>query len=158
MESQAEYLERARTGFKIKSDAHIAREIGVTRSYITDFKNGHKQLGKDAMTRLANRAGLDPDEALVLRALWASQIETIPNYEKYLKKFAGVFLIALTLNTGSMLLNFNGFSGEQLSASSYSHNYEKRMQFQNVAFLSEVFKSEYGLSPSQASRTNRSPR
>jgi len=92
METQSEYLERARAGFRIKSDAHIAREIGITPQYLHRFKHGEIQLGKEAMTALANRAGLDPDEALVLRALWASDIETIPNYASYLRKFAGCFL------------------------------------------------------------------
>ena len=96
MESQAEYLERARAAFKIKSDSHIAREIGITRQYLHRFKNNEIQLGEAAMIKLAERAGLDVDEALVLRALWASQIDTIPNYAKYLRKFAGCFPYIIT--------------------------------------------------------------
>ena len=98
MESQTEYLERCRAAFKIKSDAHIARQIGVSPQTLHKFKHGEKQLGKEVMLTLANRSGLDPNEALVLRALWAAQIETIPNYASYLIKFAGCFLACLVFS------------------------------------------------------------
>jgi len=122
MESQAEYFERCRAAFKIKTDAHIAREIGVSRAYIGRFKAGELQLGKEVMLRLANRAGLDPDEALVLRALWASDIETIPNYASYLRKFAGCFLALALCAQENFALKDNALNlNDNIEISSYQN-------------------------------------
>lgn len=86
MESQAQYLERARAQFKIKSDSHIARLIGVSRQYIFDLKRGKAVIGDVAMVNLAEAAGLDVQEALLLRAAWTAKPETRPYYADMLEK------------------------------------------------------------------------
>jgi len=125
MESQAQYVERCRAGFKIKTDAHMAREIGLDPRNFHAFKSGKEQLSKKYMLALANRAGLDPNEALVLRALWASQIETIPNYASYLRKFAGVFLAGLVASSSLMPLKLNNIIEPPTSDVSFTVYYEK---------------------------------
>lgn len=97
MESPSQYYDRAKANFKIKTDSHIAREIGISRQYMFNFKNGDALLGEKAMVKLAEKAGLDVQEALMLRMLWAAKPETRPHYENILRELKNVFYHFVTL-------------------------------------------------------------
>ena len=89
MESKREYVDRAKAATNTDTDSNMARKIGITRQYMSRFVKDQTDFSDDVMLRLAARADLDPDEALILANFWRAHGETKKRYAAIYKKFTG---------------------------------------------------------------------
>jgi len=89
--NMAELIDTAKANTNAHSDSNLGHKLGVSRSLIHVWRKGKKLPSEELMMKLAKRANLDVEEALILRVLWASHDETKSYYASILKKLAGCF-------------------------------------------------------------------
>lgn len=124
-ESMPEYLAVCVARTHSGSLSNLARKIGVSRQVASDWSRGEKFPSDHVMKRLAERANLDPQEALILLNLWRADQEAKQVYRDMLKKFTAIaggiiFLLSpLTSTDANAMISLENF--EQKSADN-SHN------------------------------------
>ena len=116
MESLTAYLDHAKTVTQTSSDSNMARKIGVSRNALCEWRKGRNFPSDETMIALAERANLDPAEALALLGLWRSHGETKAAYARLLKlsrmaKFSFPYMIL-----GALAYYANGSQDAVLSA------------------------------------------
>lgn len=92
-------LDRARTAIGAKSDAQLARNLGIDHSSISCFRRG-VSLPSDTTTRkLATLAKIDVEQALLsmafTRAARSNDVETAQAYKRMLEKIAAALFVAI---------------------------------------------------------------
>lgn len=129
------------TATNARSYSNLAHKIGVSRQAVYDWRDGKSLPGEAAMLRLADRAKLDPQEALILRALWQADTEAKQVYRDMLKKFTAItggIIFALSLCAGNSLnvlktLENNAHDGASAYVISTTH-------FNDYAILSRILR------------------
>lgn len=97
MKTAAEYLDIAKAATSAKSDSNLAMKIGVTRSSLHEWRHGKSLPSDETMLRLAKRANLNQDEALILLNFWRSNGEVKKRYERLAKALSKATLtVAIT--------------------------------------------------------------
>lgn len=91
MESASEYLDRVKDCAGITTDSDIAKGFGINRSVVRNWRTGRGFPSEKRMLALAEKANLDPSEALILLRFWKSHGDTKKAYETALKRIARGF-------------------------------------------------------------------
>ena len=108
--SAAEYLDRAKAATNTQTDSNLARKIGVSRAAVALWRSGQSVPSDETMLRLADRAKLDPQEALILLNLWRAKGEAKDVYARMVKIFAataGGIILAISLLWGNIAKPLN---------------------------------------------------
>lgn len=121
MKSFTDYAEKAIARYGLTGYNNLAREIGITKCSMSNFRNGKVTPSEDTFLKIVELAGLPKEEALIDLNLWRSKDK--PELQKIwqrLSKMIGCFLIVFT----AVLINAKFcFASENLTSILDSNKY-----------------------------------
>lgn len=115
----AEYIEKAKENSNLKNDKQVAQKINIGASALVGFRNERSYPSQETVLKLANLAGVSPEQALIDFNLWKTKDK--PNAQKVwlkLAKMIGCLCLAIILFTGES--KANTFSNTVISQSNMS--------------------------------------
>lgn len=98
MKTIVEFLDECKARTNSTSDSNLAYKIGLTRSAICDFRNGRALPSDETVRKLALRAGLDPNTALLWLNVWRAKGPSKAHYLDMIKKLTACFLAVFLLS------------------------------------------------------------
>jgi transcriptional regulator with XRE-family HTH domain len=95
MKTANQLLDAARLALRC-SDYALARELGISRSQVSEWRKGKLAMPDRTVIRLAEMAGLDAAAALVAHHLENAPAETVPTWRR-IQKYVGPLVLAFAL-------------------------------------------------------------
>jgi hypothetical protein len=129
----SDYLDAARMRQGLRSDRALARLMQVPQPYVTDWRTGKEPPSDTNMRVLAQLAGGDEEQALVLLNIWRAKDEpTRDTYRRLLRRVGGgtglAVAVAASLALGGPSEQGRGWSFSQLAVA-LIHYYGKFRRF-----------------------------
>lgn len=114
-----QYVEKAKETSNIKTDKQVAELIGITSASISGFCKVKNYPSQETVLKLANLAGISPEQALIDFNLWKTKDK--PNAHAIWQKMAkiiGCFLLANLLYCGNSKANIPSMQQKIISQDS----------------------------------------
>lgn len=108
MKKFSDYAEKAIKRYGLAGYNNLAREIGVTKCVMSEFRNEKKTPSEETFLKIVELAGLPKEEALIDLNLWRSKDK--PEVQKIwqrLSKMIGCALLVSILNSQNIEKNQN---------------------------------------------------
>ena len=108
MKKFSDYAEKAIKRYGLAGYNNLAREIGVTKCVMSEFRNEKKTPSEETFLKIVELAGLPKEEALIDLNLWRSKDK--PEVQKIwqrLSKMIGCALLISILNSQNIEKNQN---------------------------------------------------
>jgi hypothetical protein len=97
-DSLTEYMDAARSGQDLRSDRALAVKMEVQQTIVTRWRTGKSYPSDCEMRRLAQLAGRDEEQALLLLNIWRAADEpTRDTYRRLLRRFGSGTGLAVTI-------------------------------------------------------------
>jgi transcriptional regulator with XRE-family HTH domain len=118
--SLTDYMDAARSRHELRSDRALGREMDVEQAIVSRWRLGKANPSDDQMIRLAQLAGADPDQAVLLLGVWSARDEpTRDTYRRLLQRFGSgtglAVAVAASLAIGGPPETGRGWSLSQLA-------------------------------------------
>lgn len=102
----ADYIEKVKENQNIKSARQVGILLGMSATAITEFSKERAYPSQETVLKLANLAGVSPEQALIDFNLWKTKDK--PNARKVwlkLSKMIGCLILATIIYTGDTMAN-----------------------------------------------------
>lgn len=93
----AEYVEKAKENSNLKNDRQVAQQINIGAPALVGFRNERSYPSQETVLKLANLAGVSPEQALIDFNLWKTKDK--PNAHKVWQKMAKMIGCFICLST-----------------------------------------------------------
>jgi len=115
LQGVCDYMDAARQRQELRSDRALARKLNIAQMTITCWRRGKYPPTDTQMRMLAQLAGADEEQALVLLNIWRAKDEpTRETYRRLLQRLAGSAGVAIAV-TASIALGGPPDSGQNWS-------------------------------------------
>ena len=91
MKNFQDFLDECKRLTNSNNDSQMAHKIGMSRQTLHTYRLGTALPKDETITKLADRAGIDPQIALLWLCTWRSKGQSKTHYAAILKKLSAVF-------------------------------------------------------------------
>lgn len=118
MKNFNDYAEKAISRYGLAGYNNLAREVGITKCSMSEFRNGKKTPSEETFLKIVELSGLPKEEALIDLNLWRSKNN--PELNKIwqrLSKMVGCLVAASILSNYAFSKSYNHNLTENLDSS-----------------------------------------